>query len=104
MTSRDQFESAFAGGQVSREVLDATFELFTQWAPPGHSVQASDNISVVYGMVDEDFDDAVRSILRACGCRVPGWSEAIRTPRMQTIADLVDQLMKICNSSPARES
>lgn len=86
----ETFSRDFGSATVPVPILHAVFRKFKDWSPsPTHQVHGRDDITDVYGMVDEDFDDAVRELLSDCKCRIPSSAEAKASPRLHTVADLV---------------
>ncbi len=77
----DDFSRSF-GGEVPLDILRATYGYFSEWmagSTPEFPVRASDSIYRVYGIVDEDLDDAALEILASCHRDPPADFQAIRT-------------------------
>lgn len=86
------FAAHFVNRRVPHEVLVNTYGYFGEWntvAGELFPVRATDNISDVYGCVDEDLDDAVEEILRKSGRRPYTQAEMPQPPRVETVEDVV---------------
>jgi hypothetical protein len=86
------FAASFAARHVPFEVLSNTYNYFGDWnrvAGELFPVRATDNISDVYGCVDEDLDDALGEILEKSGRRWHTREELPQPPAVETIEDLV---------------
>jgi hypothetical protein len=89
------FQRAFENKPVSERVLKAVYDYFQSAAPVDKfPVLASDGISDVYGICDEDLDDAFLDIARTVGCRIPEMDEMRQEPPVKTVADLAILLSK----------
>jgi hypothetical protein len=65
----DTFRASFAPDDAEPDVLRAVYEKFQHWnkdAVAAFPVRAEDSIYRIYGMVDEDLDDAILDVLAAC--------------------------------------
>jgi hypothetical protein len=87
------FAASFVGEKVPFEVLLNTYNYFGEWnmvAGELFPVRATDNISDVYGCVDEDLEDAVGEILGKSGRRPFTRDELPESlPRVETVGDVV---------------
>ncbi|HEY0081332.1 MAG TPA: hypothetical protein VGB61_00975 [Pyrinomonadaceae bacterium] len=86
------FAASFVNRNVPHEVLLNTYNYFGEWnrvAGELFPVRATDNISNVYGCVEEDLDDAVGEILEKSGRRWPTHDEVPQPPAGETIEDVV---------------
>jgi hypothetical protein len=80
----------FIGENVSEEVLRNTYEYFYDWSGAvSVPVRATDNIDEIYGISDEDLDDAVEAILTKSGRRLPSEEEIESFPLFETVEDVV---------------
>jgi hypothetical protein len=79
-------------------VLRAVYAQFPGWCSDvvtGFPVGADDDIARVYGMVDEDLEEAVRGVLAACGRRLPPHEHQKRVGPVVTVRDFV-RLVQSC--------
>jgi hypothetical protein len=86
------FAAYFVHKGVPHEVLVNTYNYFGEWnmlAGELFPVRPTDNISGVYGCVDEDLEDAVAEILRKSGRRAFTQAELPQPPRVETVGDVV---------------
>src|SRR5262245_21724174 len=66
----DTFCSSFGTNEIPEDVLRAVYKTFQEWCSglvAEFPVRAADDIGGIYGMVDEDLDDAVMEVLAECG-------------------------------------
>jgi hypothetical protein len=87
----DTFHSLLAP-TVPQEVSRAVYLKFQQWwSGTVHEfpVRAEDTIADVYGMVDEDLDDAVQEVLSECGRRLPPKDQLRQMRPVVTVRDFV---------------
>jgi hypothetical protein len=86
------FAAHFADAAVPIDILLNTYDYFedcnSSWAL-NFPDRATDNISDVYGIMDEDLEDAVSEILQKCGHRWFSSSEQSEPPSIETVEDLV---------------
>jgi hypothetical protein len=88
----NDFAASFATRDVPFEILSNTYNYFGDWnrvAGELFPVRATDNISDIYGCVEEDLDDAVGEILEKSGRRWPTRDELPQPPAVETIEDVV---------------
>jgi hypothetical protein len=86
-TFRGSFESEEIPPEVQRAVY-ATFQAWCSGAVVAFPVRADDDICRVYGMVDEDLDDAVTETLAACGRQLPPQEQLRQMQPVRTVRDL----------------
>ncbi len=69
----DTFRASFTPEEALPEVLQAAYAKFQEWCAsvPDFPVRADDDIGSIYGMVDEDLDDALLEALKDCARRLP---------------------------------
>jgi hypothetical protein len=82
------FAAHFGGQGIETEVLLAVYRYFQhrmRWDVEGFPVRASDEIAGVYGIVDDELDDAIEELL--AGRELPTPTTVL--PRMRTVEDLV---------------
>ena len=71
--SFEDFAQSFHG-EVPLDILEAVYGYFSDWmsdAGPHFPVRGSDSIYKIYGIVDEDLDDAALEILGHCHREAP---------------------------------
>jgi hypothetical protein len=86
------FAAHFVHKNIPHKILVDTYEYFGRWnAVAGElfPVRPTDNISDVYGCVDEDLEDAMEEILRKSGRRPFTQAEMPQPPRVETVEDFV---------------
>lgn len=86
------FAASFVNKGVPPEVLVNTYNYFGEWSRVAGElfpVRPADNISDVYGCVDEDLEDAVGEILKKSGRRWSTRVELRQQARLETVEDLV---------------
>ena len=86
------FAAYFVHRNIPHEILSDTYRYFGQWNAVGGElfpVRPTDNISDVYGCVDEDLEDAFEEILRKSGRRPFTRAEMPQPPRVETVEDFV---------------
>ena len=87
-----EFAAHFAGEVIPPEILKNAYNYFEDWnagAVENFPVRATDSIAEVYGIVDEDFADALEEILKASGRRAFTRLEQPQLPVFETVADVV---------------
>ena len=70
----DTFRSSFDADEVPQDVLLAVYAKFQEWcsgAVAEFPVRGTDHILAVYGMADEDLDDAIVEVIAMTGRRLP---------------------------------
>jgi hypothetical protein len=86
------FAAYFAEANIPDEILQTTYKYFQEWNSDSvvmFPVRATDNIYDIYGIVDEDLEDAVAEILKKSGRRFPTTSEIFQPPQIETVEDVV---------------
>lgn len=86
------FAAYFVHKNIPHQILVDTYEFFGRWnavAGEMFPVRPTDNISDVYGCVDEDLEDALDEILRKSGRRLFTQAEMPQHPRGETVEDFV---------------
>jgi hypothetical protein len=86
------FAAYFVHRNIPHQILSDTYRYFGQWnafAGELFPVRPTDNISEVYGCVDEDLEDAVSELLRKSGRRPFTQAEMPQPPRIETVEDFV---------------
>jgi hypothetical protein len=86
------FAAHFVHRNIPHQILSDTYHYFGQWNASGGElfpVRPTDNISEVYGCVNEDLEDAVGEILRKSGRRPFTQAEMPQPPRIETVEDVV---------------
>lgn len=86
------FAAYFVHRNIPHKILVDTYEYFGRWNAVGGElfpVRPTDNISDVYGCVDEDLEDAVVEILKKSGRRPFTQAEMPQPPRVETVEDFV---------------
>jgi hypothetical protein len=84
------FRSSFEADEATPDVLWAVYAAFQRWcsdAVTEFPVRDTDDIGAIYGMVDDDLDDAVLEVLADCGRKLP-FDEQLR--RMRPIITVRD--------------
>ena len=89
--SFETFRDAFAMEPVPADVLRGVYAKFQECASgfggTGFPVRADDVIDHVYGMVDEDLDDALEEVISECGRRIPPEEQLRRMEPVVTVRD-----------------
>jgi len=88
----DTFRSSFGADEASQKVLGAVYSTFQKWcldAVAEFPVRATDDIGVIYGMVNEDLEDAVLEVLTECARRLPPAEQLERMRPIVTVRDFV---------------
>jgi hypothetical protein len=84
------FAAHFIGENVPEEILRNTYDYFHDWSGAvSVPVRASDNIDKIYGISDEDLDEAVEAIITKSGRRLPTEDELENFPLFETVEDIV---------------
>lgn len=84
------FAAHFIGEDVPKEILINTYEYFHDWSNTIKiPVRATDDIDEIYGITDEDLDDAIEAILAKSGRRLPNPEELENMPVFNTVEDVV---------------
>lgn len=86
------FAAYFVHRNIPHEILVDTYEYFGRWnAVAGElfPVRPTDNISDVYGCVDEDLEDAIIEVLGKSGRRPFTQAEMPQPPCVETVEDFV---------------
>ncbi len=88
----DTFCDAFKNDQVPPDVLRTVYAKFQKWcsdAVAEFPVRATDNIADVYGMVDEDVDDAMIEVVVETGRELPSSEKSLQMRPVDTVHDFV---------------
>lgn len=86
----NEFAAYFEGEGIPLYRLRDVFIYFQDWQTvKDFPVSAEDDIGDVYGICDEDLDDAVEDLAKAWRVKLPDPAEARRLPPVRTVADLV---------------
>jgi hypothetical protein len=86
------FAAYFVHRNIPHEILVDTYEYFGRWnAVAGElfPVRPTDNISEVYGCVEEDLEDAIIEVLGKSGRRPFTRSEMPQPPLVETVEEFV---------------
>lgn len=84
------FAAHFIGENVPEEVLRNTYDYFHDWSGAvSIPVRATDSIDEIYGISDEDLDEAVEAILTKSKRRLPNEEELENLPLFETVEDIV---------------
>jgi hypothetical protein len=86
------FCASFGAEEVPQDVLKAVHAKFQEWCSDAvrkFPVRAADDIGSIYGMVDEDLDDALVDVVRSCGRRLPPLGELRHMRSVVTVRDFV---------------
>jgi hypothetical protein len=84
------FCSAFRAEEVPVEVLRAVHGRFQEWcsdAVDEFPIRAADDIGDIYGMVNEDLDEALVEVVAGCGRQLPPTGELHQMHRVITVRD-----------------
>jgi hypothetical protein len=86
----NEFAPYFSGEGIPLYKLREVFLYFQNWQTvKNFPVNADDDICGVYGICDEDLDDAVEELAKAWGVQLLDPAESLRMPPVRTVADLV---------------
>ncbi len=86
------FRSEFSNDDASEEVILAVYMVFQDWesdAVVDFPVRANDDIGKIYGMVDEDLDDAVLDVIKRLNRHAPSPGEVCNMRPVTTVRDFV---------------
>lgn len=86
------FCSSFEAEGAPRDVLQAVHAKFQEWcsdAVTEFPVRAADNIVNIYGMVNEDLEDAIVEVVAWCGRQLPPACELRLMRPVVTVRDFV---------------
>ncbi len=87
----DTFHSSFAADDIPTEILHAVYAEFQKWCSGvvAFPVRAADDIGRIYGMVDEDLDDAVIEVVAKLGRQLPSAETLRKVQPVITVRDFV---------------
>jgi hypothetical protein len=88
----NDFAAQFQGSDIPHNVLKNTYDYFGKWnsiSSRTFPVRREDNIADVYGIVDEDLDDAIEEILTMSGRILTTREGALEPFRIETVGDLI---------------
>lgn len=94
----DTFCESFTADEAALDVLQAVYGMFQNWC--SFPIRADDDIAGVYGMVDEDLDDAVLEVRSECGRQLPPEEEIQQTSSVVTVRDFV-RFVETCPKQPS---
>lgn len=83
----DTFKASFGVNETPQEVLLATYVWFQKWQFGAFPVRALDNIGSIYGVVEDDLEDAVIEVLAQCGRKLSSEEQVKRMHPIITIRD-----------------
>lgn len=84
------FAEHFIGEDIPKEILLNTYNYFYDWSNAIKiPVRATDSIDEIYGISEEDLDDAIEAILTKSGRRLPTPEELENIPVFTTVEDIV---------------
>lgn len=95
--SQEQFLDYFSNDAVRPDVVREvrrylqTFQGITDFP-----VRPDDDLYRVYGLCDEDLDDAVIEIAETCGCATPTNEAVEGMAPVQSVEDLIKLLSRLC--------
>lgn len=100
--TKEDFALFFQQQKIPQRILDEVWKALVYEAViDGFKPHPEDNLETVFGIADEDKDeDVILALLQRCGCRVPSTEETMQMAPVNTVADLVNFLMKM---SPERQ-
>jgi hypothetical protein len=87
--SQADFIASFEGDQIPAELLKVTYEYLRKCLPAAFPVDPTDDLGKVYGMYEEDLDDAVTTIASAANRSLTSVKETKDSPPVRTVEDLV---------------
>lgn len=88
----DTFRASLALAEAPPDVLRAVYLKFQEWctdAVAAFPVRATDDIGNIYGMMDEDLDDALMEVLAECGRKLPSKEQLRQLHPVVTVRDFV---------------
>lgn len=90
---KEDYIQYFEGKNLSKKLALDVHEYLSDWmSQPDFPVRPSDNLSNVYGIVDEDLEDFIQAITETNGLKLPENSDYWLTP-VVTVEDLVSFVM-----------
>jgi hypothetical protein len=96
--SQDQFLEHFSTEAIPERILVEIYRYFQSLQKTKNfPVHPSDDLYKVYGVWNEDLDDAVVELARRCGCKTPTNETVKGMDRVQSIQDLAKLLSKLCS-------
>jgi len=91
----EEFAIYFSGESIPRDKLREVYDYFQQWqSMKDFPVQPEDGLYEVYGIVDEDVDDAVIELAKKWGVSLPPDAEWASMGTVSTVADIVRLLSR----------
>jgi len=89
----ETFFASFSNTQVDERLLREVYQYFQgATLSKDFPVRYTDNIDKVYGICDDDLDDAILDLANLCGYRTPTTEEVKHLKPIRTIEDLVKLL------------
>ena len=88
----DTFHSSFAADDIPAEILQAIYAECQEWcsdAVAAFPVRAADDISRIYGMVDEDLEYAVLDVVQELDRQLPPAEMLRKVQPVVTVRDFV---------------
>ena len=86
----DEFAAYFKAKDIPRDRLREVYDYFQHWqSVKNFPVQPDDDLYQVYGIVDEDVDDAVIELAKKWRVSLPPDSEWESMGTVRTVADVV---------------
>ena len=96
-----QFEEHFRRAGVPARIAREVYLLLRDGSFLGRAeVRPGDELYKVYGLCEEDLDDAVLELARRCGCRRPTTQDVSGLPPVRTVEDLVRLIFYLKNLNP----
>ena len=96
--SLDQFLDHFSTETIPERILLEVYRYFQNLQTArDFPVHPADDLYKVYGVWNEDLDDAVIELARKCGCKTPTNENVAGINAVQTIEDLVRLLARLCS-------
>ena len=90
----DEFINYFSSENIPRDKLRDVYEYFQNWqSVKDFPVLPTDDLSRIYGIVDDDIDDAVIELAERWRVRLPATFEGL--PPVRTVADVVHLLHQL---------
>jgi len=92
----DDFVAFFSGEEIPRRTLVEVYKYFQSLqSVKDFQVHPTDNLYKVYGVWNEDLDDAVLELAKRCGSKTPVTEDLQNMPAVRTVADIVRLLSRL---------
>jgi len=88
----ETFRSSFAADDAPVEILQAVYAKYQEWcsdAVAAFPVRAADDIGHIYGMVDEDLEDAVLEVVTGLSRQLPPAEQLRKVQPVVTVRQFV---------------